>query len=228
MVNPRTKALMVVYDDIQAIYKGRECPVWKQLGIEASGRTTVLKVNYRNTSQIIAFARRFAADVIGAPGVTADDEHAILVPEDAGRQGLEPAVRRCVSIDAEAHCVAEWFLDRKRAGYEWSQMACLYPEHWIGGRVAQILAKHKVPIDMAKDNRNRVSVKRVAVRFLSMHSAKGLEFPCVAIAGLGLLGRHGETVEECVRLTYVGVTRATHEALLTYSSETALVQRLIA
>jgi hypothetical protein len=45
---------------------------------------------------------------------------------------------------------------------------------------------------------------------------------------LGFLGRHGEPVEECVRHTYVGVTRATHEALLTSSSESALVQRLIA
>ena len=126
MVNPRTKALMVVYDDIQAIYKGRERPVWSQLGIEAKGRTTVLKVNYRNTAQIVAFARRFASDVIGAPGTTADDEHAILLPEDAGRQGLVPDVRQCVSIDAEAHCVAEWFLGRKKAGYEWPQMACLY------------------------------------------------------------------------------------------------------
>jgi superfamily I DNA/RNA helicase len=107
-------------------------------------------------------------------------------------------------------------------------MACLYPEHWIGERVAQVLAKHEVPIDMAKNNRNRVSTKRVAVRFLSMHTAKGLEFPCVAIAGLGLLGRHGEEVEECIRLTYVGVTRATHEVLLTYSRDSALVQRLIA
>jgi nuclease-like protein/AAA domain-containing protein/UvrD-like helicase family protein len=228
MVNPRTKALMVVYDDIQAIYKGRERPVWSQLGIEAKGRTTVLKVNYRNTAQILAFARRFAADVIGAPGTAADDEHAILLPEDAGRQGMAPTVRECVSIDAEAHCIAEWFLGRKKAGYEWSQMACLYPEHWVGERVAQVLAKHEVPIDIAKNNRNRVSTKRVAVRFLSMHTAKGLEFPCVAIAGLGLLGRRGEPVEECVRLTYVGVTRATHEALLTYSSESALVQRLIA
>ena len=60
MVNPRTKALMVVYDDIQAIYTGRERPVWSQLGIEAKGRTTVLKINYRNTAQIVAFARRFA------------------------------------------------------------------------------------------------------------------------------------------------------------------------
>jgi hypothetical protein len=228
MVNPHTKALMVVYDDIQAIYKGRERPVWSQLGIEAKGRTTVLKVNYRNTAQIVAFARRFASDVIGAPGTTADDEHAVLFPEDAGRQGLVPDVRQCVSIDAEAHCIAEWFLGRKKAGYEWPQMACLYPEHWIGERVAQVLTKLEVPIDMAKNNRNRVSTKQMAVRLLSMHTAKGLEFPCVAIAGLGLLGRHGEPVEECVRLTYVGVTRATHEALLTYSSESALVQRLIA
>lgn len=228
MVNPRTKALMVVYDDIQAIYKGRERPVWKQLGIEATGRTTVLKVNYRNTAQIVAFARRFAADVIGAPGTTADDEHPVLLPEDAGRQGLAPDVRQCVSIEAETHCVAEWFLGRKKAGYEWPQMACLYPEHWIGEKVAEILSKHGVPVDMARNNRNRISAKKMAVRLLSMHTAKGLEFPCVAIAGLGLLGRHGEAIEECVRLTYVGVTRATHEALLTYSSETALVQRLIA
>ena len=228
MVNPRTKALMVVYDDIQAIYQGRERPVWKQLGIEATGRTTVLKVNYRNTAQIVAFARRFASDVIGAPGTTADDEHPVLLPEDAGRQGLAPDVRQCVSIEAETHCVAEWFLGRKKAGYEWPQMACLYPEHWIGEKVAQILTKHGVPIDMAKNNRNRVSTKKAAVRLLSMHTAKGLEFPCVAIAGLGFLGRHGEAIEECVRLTYVGVTRATHEALLTYSSELALVQRLIA
>ena len=228
MVNPRTKALMVVYDDIQAIYKGRQRPVWSQLGIEAKGRTTVLKVNYRNTAQIVAFARRFAADVIGAPGTTADDEHPVLLPEDAGRQGLAPDVRQCVSIEAEVHCIAEWFLGRKKAGYEWPQMACLYPEHWIGERVAQVLTRHGVPIDMAKNNKNRVSTKKMAVRLLSMHTAKGLEFPCVAIAGLGLLGRHGETIEECVRLTYVGVTRATHEALLTYSSESALVQRLIA
>jgi len=85
-----------------------------------------------------------------------------------------------------------------------------------------------VPVDMVKNNKNRISTKKMAVRLLSMHTAKGLEFPCVAIAGLGLLGRHGEPVEYCVRLTYVGVTRATHEALLTYSTESPLVQRLIA
>ena len=125
MVNPDTKALMIVYDDAQAIYKGRKRPVWKQLGIEAAGRTTVLKVNYRNTAQTLRFARKFAADVIGLPGVCADDENAILMPEDGGREGVEPVVRQCVSYDAEGHAIAEWLLGRKAADYQWAQMAVL-------------------------------------------------------------------------------------------------------
>ena len=97
--------------------------------------------------------------------------------------------------------------------------ALLFPEI----RIRQIA----LPLDepMVPDPSDRT------LAVMDMHqkgTAKGLEFPCVAIAGLGLLGRHGETVEECIRLTYVGVTRATHEVLLTYSSDTALVQRLIA
>jgi superfamily I DNA/RNA helicase len=37
MVNPNTKAFMIAYDDMQAIYKGRRRPVWSQLGNEAWG-----------------------------------------------------------------------------------------------------------------------------------------------------------------------------------------------
>lgn len=225
MVNPDTRALMIVYDDAQAIYKGRKRPVWKQLGIEAAGRTTVLKVNYRNTAQILRFARKFAADVIGAPGVCAGDESAILMPEDGGREGVDPVVRQCVSYDGEAHAIAEWLLGRKAAGYQWGQMAVLYPRHYIGERFEKILAKRDVPVDVAKEHGNRVQAKRDAVRFLSMHNAKGLEFPCVAIGGLGAL--ETESLEDDVRLTYVAITRATHEALVTYSNMSELVGRLV-
>jgi hypothetical protein len=226
MVNPDTKALMIVYDDAQAIYKGRKRPVWKQLGIEAAGRTTVLKVNYRNTAPILRFARKFAADVIGAPGVCAGDENAILMPEDGGREGVEPVVRQCVSHDGEAHAIAEWLLGRKAAGYQWGQMAVLYPRHFVGERFEKILAKHGVPVDVAKEHGNRVQAERDAVRFLSMHNAKGLEFPCVAIGGLGEL-KKPEDIEDDVRLTYVAITRATHEAFVTYSNMSELVGRLV-
>lgn len=228
IVDPDKRSLLIVYDDAQAIYKGRKRPVWSHLGIDARGKTTVLKINYRNTSQILSFAKRFAADVLGAPGLQADDEAAILLPEDAGRQGLEPEVRKCVDYAGEAHAIAEWMLGRHQAGYTWPQMAVLYPEHSIGERVAAEFAKRGIPVDIAKNNKNRVTPALHAVRFMSMHTAKGLEFPCVAVAGLGALGRHGTELEDDVRLTYVAITRATHEALLTYSRSSALVERLIA
>ena len=228
IVDPDKRSLLIVYDDAQAIYAGRKRPVWSHLGIDARGKTTVLKINYRNTSQILSFAKRFAADVLGAPGLQADDEAAILLPEDAGRQGLEPEVRKCIDYDGEAHAVAEWLQGRHRAGYSWPQMAVLYPEHHIGDRIAAVLAKQGVPVDLAKANKNRVSIRMAAVRLLSMHTAKGLEFPCVAVAGLGALGRHGTPVEDHVRLAYVAITRATHEAFLTYSRVSPLVERLVA
>ena len=73
---------------------------------------------------------------------------------------------------------------------------------------------------------NRVQTERDAVRFLSMHNAKGLEFPCVAIGGLGEL-KKAEDIEDDVRLTYVAITRATHEAFITYSNMSELVGRLV-
>lgn len=80
------------------------------------------------------FARKFAADVIGLPSDCAGDENAILMPEDGGREGGGPVVRQCVSYDAEGHAIAEWLLGRKAAGYQWAQMAVLYPRHFIGDR----------------------------------------------------------------------------------------------
>jgi superfamily I DNA/RNA helicase len=162
------------------------------------------------------------------PACRADDESPVLVPQDGGRQGAEPEVRECVSFDGEAHAIAEWLLARRHAGYEWPEMAVLYPEHHVGERFARVFARHGIPVDIAKHNRNRVSIAVPAVRLLSMHTAKGLEFPCVAVGALGLLGRHGTDIEDDVRLTYVAVTRATHEAFLTYSRVSLLVERLVA
>ncbi|HEU0201488.1 MAG TPA: 3'-5' exonuclease [Burkholderiaceae bacterium] len=104
----------------------------------------------------------------------------------------------------------------------------LYPEHKIGERFARTLNEHGIPIDVAKANRNRIQSTKDAVRLLSLHNAKGLEFPCVAIGGLGALARAGEAMEDDVRLAYVAITRATHEVLLTYSRKSPLVERLVA
>jgi superfamily I DNA/RNA helicase len=219
---------MIVYDDAQAIYAGRKRPVWSHLGIDARGKTTVLRVNYRNTTQILGFAKRFAADVLGAPGVRADDEPEVLEPQDAGREGVEPVVRRCVDYSGESHAISEWLKNRFAASYAWSEMAVLYPEHRIGDVLAEVFRRTGIPFDLVRNNRNRISAEMRAVRLMTIHTAKGLEFPCVAIAGLGALGRPGREMADDVRLVYVALTRATHEAFITYSRISPLVERLVA
>ena len=65
-----------------------------------------------------------------------------------------------------------------------------------------------------------------AVTFMTLHSAKGLEFPVVFLAGCeeGLLP-HSRSItskhelEEERRLCYVGITRAKQKLYLTYASK---------
>ncbi len=63
-----------------------------------------------------------------------------------------------------------------------------------------------------------------AVSLMTLHSAKGLEFPCVFLVGLeeGLLPHQGAmgagNVEEERRLFYVGLTRAREQAFLSHAT----------
>jgi superfamily I DNA/RNA helicase len=64
------------------------------------------------------------------------------------------------------------------------------------------------------------------VKLLTLHSAKGLEFHAVHVAGLQALPMKGETPEEAARLLYVGMTRATQELTLSCSGSSPIVERV--
>jgi superfamily I DNA/RNA helicase len=59
-----------------------------------------------------------------------------------------------------------------------------------------------------------------------LHSSKGLEFPIVAIAGLGFMPYKEEEAADDARLLYVAMTRATEHLLMTASKNSVFVQRL--
>jgi hypothetical protein len=66
-----------------------------------------------------------------------------------------------------------------------------------------------------------------SVKVLTMHSSKGLEFPVVAIPGLGFLPGPDRDPEEEAKLLYVGMTRAMDQLILTWHKDSPFVTQII-
>jgi hypothetical protein len=78
-------------------------------------------------------------------------------------------------------------------------------------------------------NRNglsRLQQETGAVSIETIHSSKGLEFPDVAIPGIGYLPRKDYDVSEGVRLKYVGMTRAIEQLVMTCHRSSTFAVRL--
>ena len=61
MVSPETNSLLLLYDDAQNLYGKvqKRAFTFKSVGIQAQGRTTILKVNYRNPAEVLNLASTF-------------------------------------------------------------------------------------------------------------------------------------------------------------------------
>ena len=215
MVDPASNSLLVLYDDAQDIYgrSKKQKFSFKSLGIQAQGRTTILKINYRNTREILQLATRFAADLL-RPTQADEDGVPVLAPISGGRHGEAPQIVNLPDIQAQARYIAERFQAAHRQGTAWKDMALIYRDYpRVGKAVLHYLRQHQIPCTYFKQM--TFGAQEDTVKVLTMHSCKGLEFPLVAIPGLNLLGETPEHQEEDARLLYVAMTRATRELLLT-------------
>jgi hypothetical protein len=230
MVDPESNSLLLLYDDAQSIY-GKKRPAgfsFKRLGIQAQGRTTILRVNYRNTDDIQRCAYTFANEIL-TPAAADDDGVPLIKPEMAGRRGPYPQLVRFSSLKAEAEHIAQQLAGRHARGMPWNQMAVLYGARFVAEELTAALATQGVPFKWLKDRAaKQYDPLSDEVAVMTLHSSKGLEFPVVAIAGLGLKSYVAADVTEEARLLYVGMTRATDELLLTASRDSALVEKLLA
>jgi len=214
MVNPETNALLVLYDDAQSIY-GRNLRgkfSFKQLGIQAQGRTNILKINYRNTQEVLKLASGIASELL-RPTAADEDGVPLIAPISAGRHGPEPLVIKLPSLREEAEYIANHLKAAHKTGTPWSDMAVIYHDYAsVGKEVLSTLRRLRIPVTYHSEI--SFSENENTVKFLTMHSCKGLEFPLVAIPGVGTLGVDEQRKEEDARLLYVAMTRATRELVV--------------
>jgi hypothetical protein len=213
MVDPKTNSLLVLYDDAQSIYgdEKRKKFSFKSVGIQAAGRTTILKVNYRNTDAILRFARDVAQSIL-TPSDADDDGVPLLSPQSAGRAGAAPQVINLPSLKEEAEFIVKRLKDAHRAGTPWHDMAVIYREWGHAKLIRNLLPAHGIPLVYFKDMTCAADEDKVTL--ITMHSCKGLEFPLVVIPGADRIQGAGELAPQEAKLLYVAMTRATRELVV--------------
>jgi superfamily I DNA/RNA helicase len=228
MIDPATNSLLVLYDDAQNIYgkPERRRISWKSLGVQAQGRTTILKLNYRNTLETLAVARAFASELLAAHGAD-DDGVPLVAPESAGRRGPLPELIRTDSAAAQLDALIARLRDEHAHGRAWDDMAVIYRNNWEGEKLHEALERTGIPSSLA-DERGKQALFLVkdSVKLLTMHSSKGLEFPFVAIPGLGSLPKEGQREADEARLLYVAMTRATERLVLIHHLDSVFSRRI--
>ncbi|MEX1166039.1 MAG: 3'-5' exonuclease [Hydrogenophaga sp.] len=227
MVTPATNSLLVLYDDAQSIYqKKRRKFNFASVGIQAQGRTSILKLNYRNTAEVLALAMHCAHNLL-ADRVETDEAMQSVLPSSAGRRGPVPVLIRATSALDEAELIAERVAHALADGRSLDDIAVLFRVKRHMDMVTTALHRRGLAVQsMNAPGFRAFDWQRSSVKLLTLHSAKGLEFALVFVACLDVLPFRGEAMEEEVRLLYVGMTRATHELVLSAAGDSAMVQRV--
>ena len=230
MVNPSTDSLLVLYDDAQNLYgqRAKRQFSFKALGIKAQGRTTILKLNYRNTAQVLMLAYAFAKEIMQPTDGKDEDLPPMVEPNSAGREGPVPVLVKCANYRAEIAYIINRAQQLQARGTPWHEMAIIYRTQWMGEVAFAKLNRAGVPVAWLNQNSSSRNYDPLSpsLKLMTMHSSKGLEFPVVFIPGLGYLpNAQGEIADEA-RLLYVAMTRAIEVLVLTGDRRSAFVERL--
>lgn len=226
MVDPTTNSLLVLYDDAQSIYERARSKQFsfKSVGIQAQGRTTILKINYRNTRQILHTASLVAADLLTADDKD-DDGIPLLKPVSCGREGQEPLIIKLPTLQAEAEAIADHLAQAHKEGFAWGDMAVLCADTKTRDLCARTLAQRKLPVEnrLGSGDFDPTSNK---IKVMTMKVSKGLEFPVVALPGVGHMPAAGEDEKEAARVFYVGATRATQRLVMGVGGDGEFIRKL--
>ncbi len=230
MVSADTNSLLVLYDDAQSIYQPKRRKFnFSSVGIDARGRTSILRLNYRNTAEVLALAVHCARQLLTrtADETATEDDMPLIEPSSAGRRGPLPLLIEAGSEREEAELVAERIHAAYSEGAALDEIAVLARAKFLLDPIERALRQRGLATQsMATQAFRRFDWTLPSVKLLTMHSAKGLEFPHVFIAGVHMLPMRDEALDDAVRLLYVAMTRSTHRLVLSAHGDSAIVQRV--
>jgi superfamily I DNA/RNA helicase len=212
------EGVCVTADASQSIYaRGFR---WQQVNehLRFTGRTVLLKRNYRTTREIAGAAGAFLS-AGGAGDADCPEQDHVL-------SGPKPVLRAYNDFADMLARIHEFLREASRQHRQaLSAAAVLVRSARAGRMIAEGLGKRGVPARFMQ--RQDLDLAASAVKVLTLHAAKGLEFPTVVIASLKrgqipfLVPRGREECEEEEqaerRLLYVGMTRAMHGLMVLYS-----------
>lgn len=234
---PDTGDLLIVGDGSQSLYRKRDF-TWADAGVHASGRVINrrfdLDRNYRNTAEILRVARVFSMRLTSSM----QDMPALSVePESAIRAGPEPCLVKLDDAESEVHYAAGLIETWLRGGLEIggrrerikpADIAVLYRRRRadasvktlcdrLNGFSRAVLLTRGVPADALHDE---------AVKIISIHSARGLQFRVVVLLWADQL-QGGSGNDEIERgLLYIALTRAEDMLVILHSGSSPYVEEL--
>jgi ATP-dependent exoDNAse (exonuclease V) beta subunit len=140
-----------------------------------------------------------------------------------------PVISHRANLKAELDYIIECFHRYHDEGISWKEMAVIYRIRFMGEDTVDKFQKAGIPVEwLQESNRSRhFNASTDSVKVMTLHSSKGLEFPVVAIPGIGFMPWKDLDPAEEARLLYVGMTRAMEHLVMTYHSESAFAQKLI-
>jgi len=202
--------LFITADANQSIYGSSFRWTDVHADLRFQGRTGILRKNYRTTREIGEAAQAYLQ--AGA----LDDEPVERAYTQVG--GPLPVVRSVASPVAEADLLAQFLrLAAREARQGLGGCAILVPSEAAGQAIATRLTAAGLPTGYMPGR--DIDLAKPVVKVLTLQSAKGLEFPVVAVAGFVGGGAHGttrgadadeteESLQRWRRTMFVAMTRA--------------------
>lgn len=222
-----TRSLLLMYDDAQSLYRRERALNFSlaSVGIQAQGRTSVLRVNYRNPCRILNFAYAFSRDYFDGHH---NKELPLVLPEACGEEGDIPDIELCQSEAEEARRVVAWLKEKHAVTGRWGDIAVLCPTRYSVDGLTGLLEQHKIPtaISFTSGDKKAYSHRDDVVHLMTFQSSKGLEFPYVAVINASFVHKGAEDESEVIPALYVAFTRATRSLLVTCYKENSISRQL--